>query len=307
MVRGENINYIGMTTEGNFRMEDSMVSGKFKDFEKSLGYAPADKVSKKFYGDMTPATIYGKRSYSKLTGLVVKSDNIDFYLYAAAILGSAPALSHAMRYVESDPDRRVVIKGQATIEVFHILKDLLNSTYDSFDSYWNRLAAHLEHLRSYWRDELHENNFTYGNAQKWISVSIKHLFALLVMSANDDIREYTKASLFGHAGMPIDDLIERYLKLPESGIEIHFDRAPYSNKISWGNVDDLDIFYRYQRDVLAKVLDLNKADSLFEYELNAWGEAAKMAKETVTTASGKQKSLLLVRAKEVNASFKANK
>ena len=220
---------------------------------------------------------------------------------------SPPTSFSAMRYVEADADRRLVLKGHATIEVFHILKDLLDSTYDGFDSYWNRLAVHLEHLRFYWKDVLHESNFTYGNAQKWISVSIKHLFALLVMSEHEDIKEYAKASLFGNAGMPIDDLIESYLKLPESEIEIHFDRAPYSSKISWGKVDDLDIFYRYQRDVLAKILELNKANSLFEFELDAWAEAAKMAKESVTTAKGKQKSLLLVRVKEVNASFKATK
>lgn len=135
-----------------------------------------------------------------------------------------PSISRAFKSNKSNPSNKFDLK-KARVESQSFLSNELKDAYchsskvdtdKKFDKWIKKIAIHI---RKIYHDHK-ETNYTYGNAQKFISMAIKYLLS----SPNIDPNHH----LFAHCYIPIDRIImEKFKK--------NFHIKPLST--SWSNCD----------------------------------------------------------------------
>ena len=95
-------------------------------------------------------------------------------------------------------------------------------------------------------------DYTYGNAQKWVNMAIKY-YIILLQKFNVPCSKIMEIPVF-----PVDRIMINYIK---KDLGISFDG-------NWSDCKDLCALKKYICDVNSMVN--KKGLSLFEYELNAW-------------------------------------
>ena len=95
-------------------------------------------------------------------------------------------------------------------------------------------------------------DYTYGNAQKWVNMSIKY-YIILLNKFGIDYSKLIEVPVF-----PVDRIMINHIKKDLS--------IPFSG--NWSDCKDIDALKKYICAVKAEVD--KQSISLFEYELNAW-------------------------------------
>ena len=95
-------------------------------------------------------------------------------------------------------------------------------------------------------------DYTYGNAQKWVNMAIKY-YVILLQKFNVPCSKIMEIPVF-----PVDRIMINYIK---KDLGVSFDG-------NWSDCKDLFALKKYICDVNSKVNE--KGLCLFEYELNAW-------------------------------------
>lgn len=96
------------------------------------------------------------------------------------------------------------------------------------------------------------DDYTYGNAQKWVNMSIKY-YAVLLQHFNMENSLITGIPVF-----PVDGIMIKHIK---KEFNISFNG-------SWSQCNDIDYLKSYIQAVKEKTE--KKGMSLYDYELNAW-------------------------------------
>lgn len=123
------------------------------------------------------------------------------------------------------------------------------------DCYTSKTAADIDYVSQVW-EKIYQiykgqdiQDYTYGNAQKWVNMSIKY-YIILLWKFNLPYEELLEIPVF-----PVDRIMINHIK---KHLEITFDG-------NWSDCDDKDALINYICSVKAKV-----NQSLFVYELDAW-------------------------------------
>ena len=93
------------------------------------------------------------------------------------------------------------------------------------------------------------NNYTYGNAQKWVNMSIKY-YIILLSQYGYEYKALTKIPVF-----PVDGIMIKIIK-KELGIEFEG---------CWSKCDSKETFIKFIQKVDSKI-----GETLFKYEITHW-------------------------------------
>lgn len=132
----------------------------------------------------------------------------------------------------------------------------------------------------------HPAKLTYGQAQKWLNMTLKYLWLLNRLHLIDD--ENTVAFIDTYEKsfhVPLDSYILRYVARQDkssrnkfspsndNGLEPNTDFTKYWNQFSsaWSHIDDQDAYYQYQQ----KLKEAIPNGSPLEWELIHWHKALK--------------------------------
>ena len=103
-------------------------------------------------------------------------------------------------------------------------------------------------------------DFTYGQAQKWVNMTIKYLYML-------EVEEYTFDSIFEYLHIPIDKYI---FEVVEKKLEI---KRPVD---AWSRWDKYEEYLKYQKDIRERIeKDKNIDVPPLLWEFKNWLEVAK--------------------------------
>ena len=126
------------------------------------------------------------------------------------------------------------------------------------DIYKTETAADLDTVSQIW-EKIYQiykkqdiQDYTYGNAQKWVNMAIKY-YIILLQQFNIPCSKIMEIPVF-----PVDRIMINYIK---KDLGISFDG-------NWSDCKDLCVLKKYICDVNSKAKE--KGLCLFEYELNAW-------------------------------------
>ena len=138
--------------------------------------------------------------------------------------------------------------GEKTIEQFLKTAYSNNVSLNDVEAMWNKIRDIYHQQGIFW--------YTYGNAQKWLGMSIKYFFIIAYIKG--------WVTTFNHpiadCVFPIDSIIMKEIKKDPS---VNVDRIfP-----SWSKCDDKDKLKKYIEDVKGK---LNGQKKLLEYEIEMW-------------------------------------
>ena len=131
-------------------------------------------------------------------------------------------------------------------------KIVIDFLYKIFES---QNVASLDYVSDVWSkiyDTYKKHNiedYTYGNAQKWVNMSIKY-YIILLKHFKIECENLTQIPVF-----PVDRIMINHIK---KDLDISFDG-------SWSNCNDIVALKDYICKVKSKV-----GSTLFEYELDAW-------------------------------------
>lgn len=138
--------------------------------------------------------------------------------------------------------------SQARKEGEQIIADFLFSCYNSAPLTVDIVAGKWEQIRTIYKQK-YIDDYTYGNAQKWVNMSIKYYIALL---SNENL---PCESLMKIPAFPVDGIMINHIK---RNLKISFPCA-------WSKCDNKADFIEYLNKV-----NKSTEETLFEFELNAW-------------------------------------
>lgn len=164
------------------------------------------------------------------------------------------------------------------------IKELFTSYSGEFDKWHSTLC---EEIKNKYSNVNSENTlFTYGNAQKWVNMTIKYICILDLLNHNhdyhDNIEKYMK-----HFHVPIDNYILQYGK--NHNIEIHdgeikkddtiykFKPENDENSYSWSKIPSYEIY----KECEEKFHGLSLNGVPLDWEGPAWLEVAEERKKKV--------------------------
>ena len=127
-----------------------------------------------------------------------------------------------------------------------VLQGLDSANQAGFDA-WHRTSRHQ--LRRFYRSNGF-NSFTIGQAQKWLNMSLKYVFAL----GERRLPRFDRFYRFAH--VPIDNVLLSRL----TTFEIQGPRSP------WSRVDRYDTYFRLQRAVRSRF----RGDAPLAVEFRLW-------------------------------------
>ncbi|MBQ8791414.1 MAG: hypothetical protein IJZ51_08890 [Ruminiclostridium sp.] len=163
----------------------------------------------------------------------------------------------------------------------NIKRHILKSDEDSYDDIHKKVCTFIiEKVNSY-KDDFMADNFTYGQAQKWLNMTIKYMY--LMGFWKDEFKNIEKA-----LHIPVDSYIIQAVwekecveiplledKLPKKGT-----RGAYSyEKVKRWSKWEYDEYQEFQ-DSLKKYIDATKQHKTpLEWEAEAWIEVAERNKK----------------------------
>lgn len=146
------------------------------------------------------------------------------------------------------------------------IKNIKNQ--DEFDIWHHRICNNIIE-KSEKIEKIKKNNegkeekiqFTYGQAQKWVNMTIKYLYML-------EVEEYSFDNVIKWLHIPIDNYIFKAVK---DKLKI---KKP--TKKSWSRWDNYDEYLKYQNDIRERIeKDINIDVPPLLWEFNNWLEVAK--------------------------------
>lgn len=145
---------------------------------------------------------------------------------------------------------------------FGISEKIVSIAINDFDTWHREVCESLVETYQEIKDENNKNFFTYGNAQKWLNMTLKYLWLLNRLPNDMDEKAL-------HA--PIDSYILQ--KLENSIENISAENGSYKyNGETWSQLSDYEHYIELQKTIRTLAKAENK--SVIEWENEAWIEMA---------------------------------
>ena len=175
-------------------------------------------------------------------------------VYDAVVRIAFTTLARTVRGIQKNPSRDLM-KNEANTYLIERLKKLSVKSQPEFDV-WHRKTSEclIEIFAKY------NQKFTFGQAQKWINMALKHL----ALADSDVVKDY-----YTFCHVPIDSYIIKELKTDlvsreMNQIDTSFGQDP--KKIAtWSRIDDYDVYLRFQNDFRD-----NCGEIPLDYEFHLW-------------------------------------
>ena len=167
-------------------------------------------------------------------------------------------------------------KNEAARHLYDKINELFNTENKDFGNWHSELCNEIKNKYS---DVNSENTlFTYGNAQKWVNMTIKYICILGLLNDNNDYQDKIN-NYMDDFHVPVDSYIidklwgNPNIKLPSISSNVKREKTyttPSDYVISWSNWTDKN--YGDFREKLDKTYNL-------QWECKAWIEQAKIRKQ----------------------------
>ena len=168
-------------------------------------------------------------------------------------------MSRTIRFDGLFEDSRLNLKKEVNSFLDTEIKKLVNGSITSekeFDKWHEQLCKKI--IDEYKKSKI---QLSYGQAQKWVNMTIKYLYIL-------EVEGYTFDSVFEDLHIPIDKYI---LKGVEDELNIENPRVPWSK---WDNYDEL--YLKYQNAIRERLRE--KGISPLRWEFENWAIFAERYK-----------------------------
>lgn len=175
-------------------------------------------------------------------------------VYEAVVRIAFTTLARTVRGIQKNPNHDL-LKCEADKYLIEQLKNLSVSNQTEFDAWHKRTSENLISIFARYNQD-----FTFGQAQKWINMALKHL-ALVDESATE--------SYYRFCHIPIDSYIINGLKTDlvsreMNQIDTSFGQDP--RKIAtWSRIDDYNAYLKFQKDFRDKCGEIP-----LDYEFHLW-------------------------------------
>lgn len=175
-------------------------------------------------------------------------------LYEAAVKIAFTTLARTVHGIQNNPQRDSM-KTEASDYLISRLKNIPTANQQEFDTWHQETSENLIKIFSE-----HNQNFTFGQAQKWINMSLKHLS----LADFNIVKNY-----YAFCHVPIDSYIIEGLKTPLVGKEMNqidtsFDENHQEN-IPWSRIDNYTLYLNFQKDFREKCGEIP-----LDYEFHLW-------------------------------------
>lgn len=168
-------------------------------------------------------------------------------------------MCRTLRFVKGTTDKAKTDVYNETVEkvILSRIKDCYSITEEDKFSKWHKDTCE-EIIKIYTEKE---HSFSYGQAQKWVNMTLKYLALFLDSSKLTDIYEFLH--------IPIDSIIIEKAK-KDFDIPPPAEEKIDQNKqkeVTWSNLS-FGLYDKYQKDLMSKIGDMAPLD----WEFNAWLE-----------------------------------
>ena len=235
---------------------------------------PKESTKDVVVSDWTVAGTIGKGiGIPAIIKAALKSNNLYNIAFASSLLAFIPTRPMLVSFWTNDDKtiQNAEIEAPAKYVAGFLITES-NKELGCFNCFCNDAKIALIELRDYLNNAEHFNKeyATFGVAQKWLNIAIKHFYTLCRMCENKEINDVCNSRLFECAGFPIDNLIKVPIK-KDLGISYtkYFPKAEDGKNVSWTHIDDVDQIIAYEKAVLEKLKELNM-NCLFEFEYTNW-------------------------------------
>ena len=172
-------------------------------------------------------------------------------LKEAAAIRAYRDMCRTIRFNGLCEEARLELKKEVNRELITKIDNLTSKIKDDFDK-WHEEVCNLI-VKKY---EKHGIKLTYGQAQKWVNMTIKYLYIL---------NEHTFDNVFDFLHIPVDNYIFKAAK-EKLGI--------YAPTHAWSRWDNYDEYLKYQNDIRKKLKEEDISPLRWEFE-NWLNEAEK--------------------------------
>lgn len=209
------------------------------------------------------------KTKDNIVEIKVDEDIIKFlkYVYFGDLINPVEVASNrayrdmcrTIRFGNFDKDDRVELKKEVNGFLDTEIKKLVNGSITSekeFDEWHEQLCKKI--VDEYKKSKI---QLTYGQAQKWVNMTIKYLYLL-------EYKEYSVDNIIKWLHIPVDNYI---FKAVDDKLNI---KKPMD--ISWSRWDNYDEYLKYQKDIREKIeKDRNIDVPPLLWEFKNWLEVAK--------------------------------
>ena len=169
-------------------------------------------------------------------------------------------------------------KNEAARHLYDKINELFNTENKDFDDWHSTLCGEIKNKYS----DLNSENtlFTYGNAQKWVNMTIKYICILDLLNKKHGYQDKIK-NYMDDFHVPVDSYIIDAVKAEPRDYKRYgeYVLGLTSNVTSWSKWDKPDEYKSYQKNIRKEVQQkFNK--SPIEWESKAWIEQAEKRKQS---------------------------
>lgn len=166
-------------------------------------------------------------------------------------------------------EEKADLKGCAVNAIRKALEDLAKKKcmgdQDAFDVWHRKLSNNLCHI--YNDSDLLEEDFTFGQAQKWINMTLKYLWAYEITGIEASVVPSMKEmEAFMH--IPLDRKMLKILKTNYSDIKLS---GAGSDGYAWSKIQDYESYNSYQKEIREAIL--KEYESPIVFELKHWNSS----------------------------------
>ena len=208
---------------------------------------------------MVDDIIIRKSSMAFLFGTDLESNKNRIDIKLAADKAYGDMARHTLNLKEKG--KRNVLKDAAMEMIFDSIqiKEKTRLTSSEYDKWHKDTCDELK--RIYANQVVNSTGtLTYGQAQKWLNMTVKYLFYIYSLYQFDEI----DGDFFKHAHVPLDSIMYSIIET-----ELHIDKP----KTSWSKTDDYGEYLKYQNYIRRAILDFEYFDqpiSPLEWEMLNW-------------------------------------
>lgn len=165
-------------------------------------------------------------------------------------------------------------KNEAARHLYVKINELFNTENKDFDDWHSKLCDSI--VSTYCKHLGKTEIFTYGNAQKWVNMTIKYICILDLLNDNHDYQDKIK-NYMDDFHVPVDSYIIDAVKA-EPCDKIKYGLGLKCNVPSWSKWDEPDKYEKYQEKIRKEVQQKFKKSPI-EWEGKAWIEQSEIRKD----------------------------
>ncbi|MBR6505227.1 hypothetical protein IKT18_00050 [Candidatus Saccharibacteria bacterium] len=175
-------------------------------------------------------------------------------VYEAVTRIAFTTLARTVRGIQRNPNHDLM-KDEASAYLVNRLKGLSAKSQSEFDAWHRKTSENLIAIFAKYNQD-----FTFGQAQKWINMALKHL----ALADSSIVKHY-----YAFCHIPIDSYIIKGLKTnlvskEMNQIDASFGQDP--KKIAtWSRIDNYDLYLKFQNDFRN-----NCSEIPLDYEFHLW-------------------------------------